>query len=346
MSPKGVFASHIALKLYSPLMLRELQEQSRWLSRYAFNVTSQRGEDGIIAKALSLLPERSLWCVEFGAWDGKLYSNTYDLISSHNYRGVFIEADPVRFRDLELTHGASGKNVLLNAFVGFSKVDCLDVLLSRCEIPKKFDLLSIDIDGNDYYVWEALEEYRPNLVMIEFNPTFSNSVLFVQKKDHETRQGSSPASLVELAQRKGYELIAATFLNLLFVSAEHYGAFGVADNSLALMRDDSDIPHIFVGYDGHVFLSQGNLLGSITLPWHKLRLKESDIQVLPERLQKYPDQYTRTQKFLYYLKFGLQNPRRVLRRLQKAPCQEGFSDLETGKNDTGKGKPNDRSDSV
>jgi hypothetical protein len=60
-------------------MLKQLQEQSRWLSRHASNVTSQCGEDGIIAKALSLIPERTFWCVEFGAWDGKLYSNTYDL---------------------------------------------------------------------------------------------------------------------------------------------------------------------------------------------------------------------------------------------------------------------------
>lgn len=283
-------------------MLDELKEQSRWLSRYASNVTSQCGEDGIIRKALTLLPERTYWCVEFGAWDGKLYSNTYDLVSSHNYTGVFIESDPAKFHDLELTHGASGRNVLLNAFVGFSKSDCLDVLLSRCDIPNQFDLLSIDIDGNDYYVWEALEDHRPKLVVIEFNPTLSNSVLFVQKKDHGITQGSSPASLVELARRKGYELIASTAWNLLFVSSEHYGAFGIADNSLDLIRDDSDVPQIFVGYDGHVFLSQANVPGSITLPWHGLKLKEGDIQVLPELLQKFPDQYTRTQKILYRLK--------------------------------------------
>jgi hypothetical protein len=297
-------------------MLNEMQEQSRWLSRYASDVTSQRGEDGIIAKALSLLPERTFWCVEFGAWDGKLYSNTYDLIRSHNYRGVLIEADPVRFHDLEVTHGASGRNVLLNAFVGFSESDSLDVLLSRCDIPKKFDLLSIDIDGNDYHVWEAFKEYRPKLVVIEYNPTLSNSALFVQKKDPRTKHGSSPASLVELARRKGYELIATTEFNLLFVSHEHYGAYGIADNSLALMRDDSRVPHIFVGYDGHVFLSEENIPGAIALPWHHLALKEADVQVLPKRLQKYPDQYTRIENFLYQMKYDLQQPRRVLRRLQ------------------------------
>jgi hypothetical protein len=289
-------------------VLKDLQEQSRWLSRHASNVTSECGEDGIIAKALDLLSERTSWCVEFGAWDGKSASNTCDLILSQNYRAVLIESDLGRFRDLERRHGPAGRHVLINSSVGFSKADSLDTLLSRCEIPKNFDLLSIDIDGNDYYAWEAVDAYRPKLVVIEFNPTISNSTLFVQEKKGGRRQGASPASLVELGRRKGYELIATTYLNLLFVASEHYAAFGIADNSLALMRDDSGVPRIFVGYDGHVFLSHGERSGFISLPWHGLRLKEPDVQVLPERLQKYPDEYSPAEKRAFRWKFGLKHP--------------------------------------
>jgi hypothetical protein len=64
-----------------------------------------------------------------------------------------------------------------------------------------------------------------------------------------------------------------TSINLLFVASEYFAAFGIPDNSLALMRDDSDIPRIFVGYDGHVFLAQGERSGFISLPWHGLKLK-------------------------------------------------------------------------
>jgi hypothetical protein len=290
------------------VLLKDLQEQSRWLSRHAANVTSQCGEDGIIAKALSLLPERTSWCVEFGAWDGKFASNTCELILSQNYRAVLIEADPTKFRDLERQHGVSGRNVLINAIVGFSKSDSLDVLLSRCGIPKNFDLLSIDIDGNDYYAWEAVENYRPKLVVIEFNPTLANSAHFVQEKKSGITQGASPASLVELGRRKGYELIAVTSINLLFVASEYFAAFGIPDNSLALMRDDSDIPRIFVGYDGHVFLAQGERSGFISLPWHGLKLKEREVQRLPDRLQKYPDDYTPAERRSFRLKFGFKHP--------------------------------------
>jgi hypothetical protein len=289
-------------------VLKDLQEQSRWLSRHAANATSQCGEDGIIAKALSLLPERTSWCVEFGAWDGKFASNTYDLVTSQNYRGVYIEADTKRFRDLERQHGASGRNVLINAAVGFSKSDSLNALLSRTDVPKDFDVLSIDIDGDDYYAWGAVENYRPKLVIIEFNPTIANSMLFVQRKGAGSAQGASPASLVELGRGKGYELIASTYLNLVFVAAEHYGVFGITDNSLELMRDDSSVPHIFVGYDGHVFLSHGKHTGSISLPWHGVNLKEKDVQVLPKNLQKYPDQYTPAERRTFRWKFGLKHP--------------------------------------
>jgi hypothetical protein len=290
------------------LVLKELQEQSRWLTKYASNVTSQCGEDGIIAKALTLLPDRDRWCVEFGAWDGKFASNTYDLVISQDFRGVFIEADPKRFLELERTHGASGRNVLLNHMVGFTKSDSLDVLLSRCDIPTHFDLLSIDIDGNDYYVWEAVGKYRPKLVVIEFNPTIGNSILFVQKKDTGVSQGASPASLAELGRQKGYELIAATYLNLLFVDAKYYPAFEIPDNSLMLMRDDSTTPKIFVGYDGHIFISHGKHKTSISLPWHGLQLKESDIQVLPDHLQKYPDGYSKAEKRSFRWKFRWKHP--------------------------------------
>src|SRR5262249_27046775 len=102
------------------LALRQLQGRSRWLLTHASNVTSQCGEDGIISAALDILPDRTGWCIEFGAWDGNKYSNTYNLIATRGYRGVFIEADPNRFCDLQRNHD-SNTHILLNAFVGFGE---------------------------------------------------------------------------------------------------------------------------------------------------------------------------------------------------------------------------------
>ena|SRR5271168_1181109 len=110
-------------------MLTQLQEQSLWLTQHASSVASQYGEDGIISAALDLLPSKNNWCIEFGAWDGRLASNTHNLITSRDYRGVLIEQDAQRFRDLQRTHG-SGENIRLNASVGFTESDSLYALVS------------------------------------------------------------------------------------------------------------------------------------------------------------------------------------------------------------------------
>jgi hypothetical protein len=285
-------------------MLTQLQEQSRWLMQRAFDVASQFGEDGIVSAALDSLPNKNAWCVEFGAWDGREYSNTYNLITSRDYRGVLIEPNTERFRILKRTHG-SGKNILLNTSVGFSEADSLDALLPP-DVPKDADLLSIDIDGNDYHAWAAIKSFRPKLVLIEFNPTIATGVRFVQEKREGITQGSSAASLVDLGRAKRYELIAITRMNLLFVDCAYYPLFHIPDNSLEVMRaDESDVPHIFVGYDGRVFLWERGGFGSISLPWHGLRLRESAVQCLSRCLQTYPDYYNLGQLTLFRLLYRI-----------------------------------------
>lgn len=268
--------------------LKDLQEQSRWLLRHASNVTSQFGEDGVLAKVLELLPERNGWCIEFGAWDGRQFSNTYNLIAAHGYRGVLIEADPARFAELQRTHDPQ-KNILLNAAVGFEESDSLDALLRGRNVPADVDVLSIDIDGNDYHVWKAIRSLQPKVVIVEFNATFANAVSFIQEKRSGVNQGTSAAAFVELARCKGYELIVALEWNLFFVASRYYPLFGISDNSLAVMRDEAHVPLLAIGFDGHMFLPGGTLC----VPWNpQVELRESDIQALPARLQKYSPNYT------------------------------------------------------
>jgi hypothetical protein len=220
-------------------------------------------------------------------WDGRHFSNTHNLVVAGGYSGVFIEAKAERFEELKKTY-ASSKHVLLNAYVGWGKGDSLDAMLEGKGVPRDVDLLSIDIDGNDYHVWEAVDAYAPKLVIIEYNHTANNSVLFVQERHANVNHGSSAAALVELSRRKGYELIAVTFLNLLFAQREYFLLFRIPDNSLDVMRDDSHCPQIFSGYDGHVFLGEGRSRGTITLPWHQFKVDEKEVQAIPRWLRKYP----------------------------------------------------------
>ena len=128
----------------------DINKKPHWLLGHSSNTYSQTGEDGIIAKILSLLPETDRWCVEFGAWDGIHLSNVRKLILESQYNAVMIEGDASKFQLLKNNYCDNENVRVVNAFVGFERRNSLDKILSSYEIPKDFDFLSIDIDGNDY----------------------------------------------------------------------------------------------------------------------------------------------------------------------------------------------------
>jgi hypothetical protein len=292
--------------------LAALKLASRWLSGFAGNVTSHAGEDGIVEKALALLPDLDHWCVEFGAWDGKYSSNTFNLVDRRGYSAVLIESDREKYRQLCSSYPHRDRAIVMNAYVGWSAADGLDHLLRRQPVPRDFDFLSVDVDGNDYHIWDATKEFHPKLVLIEYNFTIANAVEFAQPADARCQQGSSAAALVKLAKGKGYELIAATKLNLLFVDRTYYRHFGIPDNSLEVMRDEEP-GYVFFGYDGTVFLA-----GRCCLEWHPgLRLSSRKVQVLPRMLRSYQPTYTLVQKWMFRGFFLLTNPKEGLERIGK-----------------------------
>jgi hypothetical protein len=102
-------------------------------------------------------------------------------------------------------------------------------LLRSRPVPADVNLLSIDIDGNDYHVRDAIRRLRPKLVVIEFNPTIANAVRIVQERRRlGVTHGVSAASLIDLGRAKGYELIVAIPCNLIFVDSCYFTLFDVA----------------------------------------------------------------------------------------------------------------------
>lgn len=285
-----------------------------WLLEFKRDEYSQTGEDGIIEKILDVIPCNNKWCVEFGAWDGVHLTNTRHLILKKDFSAILIEADKNRFRDLQRNYSTQGNKVLaINCFVGFGDNDNLDNILSNTTIPHDFDLLSIDIDGNDYHVWSRLEHYRPKIVVVEFNPTIPTDVAFVQKASPELSQGSSLRSLVELGKAKGYELVCVLPFNAFFVDKQYFHLFELESNAPEDLRTDlSFITHLFTGYDGRVFLR-----GSCIIPWHGIELKESRIQPLPHFIRKYPGNYTFLQKVAFAILLLFKNPSRFKKELCK-----------------------------
>jgi len=248
------------------------------------DITSEHGEDGIIEKIFEIIGEESKWCVDLGALNGVHGSNVWHLIKECGWSGVLIEADQTYFEKLQQEY-AGIKNVhCVNAFVSFEGESSLDTLFAGTSLPKTFDLFSLDIDGNEYHLWDSLVGYRPRMMIVEFNPTIPNDVSFIQPRDMAIFQGSSLRALVELGKRKGYELVATNEVNAFFVLKELFPKFGIVDNSIDVLHTDHQYEtKLFQLYDGTLKIS-----GYSKLLWHNLPIDEEKLQVFPRRKRVYP----------------------------------------------------------
>jgi hypothetical protein len=255
------------------------------LMDFSRNEFSQFGEDGILEKIFEIVPNQNKTCIEFGAWDGKKYSNTHYLIATKQWTGVLIEANSKRFVDLQNTYKNNERVHMINSYVDFEGKDSLDNLLKQTAIAQDFDLLSIDIDGNDYHIWDSVVCYKPKVVVIEFNPTIPNDIDFIQEKNMNICQGSSLLSLVKLAKTKGYELVATTVCNAFFVSVEFFDLFNIADNSLNAIHSVPIAPRIYQLFDGTLVLTD-----NFKLLWRpEVKITSNDLQVLPKFARFFTD---------------------------------------------------------
>jgi len=178
------------------------------LSDYASNIYSYAGEDGMIAELLRRYKLDTGTCVEFGAWDGVECSNTAALREA-GWKAILIEGDEDRYQDLRKLR--SKTVTCINAFVTPTGEGSIDTLLDG----KPVDVMSIDIDGDDYHIFAAMNT-KPRILIIEYNQTVP-WFLDVRGASLGNRFGASSLSLYRLARSKGYELVGATETNLIFV---------------------------------------------------------------------------------------------------------------------------------
>jgi hypothetical protein len=279
------------------------------LNQYQKNIYSQFGEDGIIEEVLARIGQKITldnWCVEFGAWDGVYLSNTCSLIKSKNYSAVLIEGDPKKVEQLAVNLPQENVHKVCK-FVHFDGDSTLEKILFKTPLPKEFDFLSIDIDGVDYYILEGLNEYRPKVICIEFNPSIPNQVDFVQAKDFSIKQGSSAKAIKRLANSKGYQLVATTTCNLILVRDDlHLFVIDELPTLEDLNTQGNDPQYLFVGYDGTI-LSNKN---TIKLIWqYGIEVPISNFQFLPIFLRVFGSDYSSFKKLILFIFLIFKTPK-------------------------------------
>jgi hypothetical protein len=234
-----------------------MKGDDRGLTRYESRVSSQNGEDGVIAEILVRIGgPRRRWFVEFGASTGD--EGNCVLLADRGWSGLFMEPDAEAFAALEAKYRDRDDVITRRASV---TADNVEELLAAARTPPDLDVVSIDIDGNDYWIWERLVAFAPRVVVIEYNANLPLDRRLVMPRDDRHAWdgtdyvGASLGALRALGKDKGYELVhtESTGVNAFFVRggeatdlptgaevplhrANYFGA------GLALPRDPLDRP--------------------------------------------------------------------------------------------------------
>jgi len=222
------------------------------LADHAANVYSQFGEDGILARIFELLGTGAKTCIEFGAWDGLHLSNTATLWQKQDWKAVLIEADAERHA-LLVANSKGYDCQCIHARVEPAGANTLDAILRREAPGLAIDLLSIDIDGDDYFVLASLEA-RPRVIVCEYNPTIPPHLDLVPKPGNYF--GCSALALVRLAETKGYRLVAVTDTNCFFVRAADFAQFAGYETSLPEIAVTRHLTYVLTGYAADYLLSR------------------------------------------------------------------------------------------
>ena len=195
------------------------------LHRYGRKVYSQNQEDGMIAEVFDRIGTTTKRFIEFGVEAGVECNSAYLLMQ--DWSGAWIEGSPETAAQARANFEGYPVEVI-NDYITVANADAMIADLSRGE---ELDLLSIDINSIDYWIWDAIKTVRPRLVLIEYNaiwPPFMRKTIAHQPGrpwDGSSYWGASLGALEALGRSKGYCLVGCSLaeVNAFFVRQDLVG---------------------------------------------------------------------------------------------------------------------------
>ncbi len=234
LSDNFVYSNNLCIPPTDKAFKYEFNLPTNTYHAYCRNVYSQNGEDGILQQILKELGIKNGTFCEFGASDGIDSSNTFYLLKNCNFSGMAIELDESRYTECLKNYKSFPDVQVFHGAVLYNDIDKnLNAWLKKGGLPRDFDVLSIDIDSDDYFVWESLNEFNPKIVIIETNsyrdPVYDelpgqpsneyNRDLLREWYPGRVACGCSFISAVKLGLKKGYIPISYTG-NVIFVRGD------------------------------------------------------------------------------------------------------------------------------
>ncbi|MEN9963069.1 MAG: hypothetical protein RL582_164 [Bacteroidota bacterium] len=205
------------------------KKEVKSVNEVEFQVFSQFGDDGIIQFLIGHLPIKNKTFIEFGVENYK-EANTRFLLVNNYWSGFVIDGSPENVKQI-VNDNISGY-FDLRSTCSFITKENINELMSSVGFNPEVGLLSIDIDGNDYWVWNEMNVLHPDIIISEYNALFGfeDQITIPYKPDFVRGKsspfslyGSSLAALVQLAKKKGYFYIGSNSAgnNAYFINEKH-----------------------------------------------------------------------------------------------------------------------------
>jgi hypothetical protein len=202
----------------------------------------------------SLIGMNNKTFIEIGSDDG-VNSNCANLYFNFGWRGLFIDGNPKSIRRGKKFYDKYPHSWFYKPKFVCAKVTCENIneLIESNGFKEEIGLLSIDIDGNDYWIWNAIDVTSPQVVIIETHNEFGLENIVVPYDPnysfpgkHPIYHGASPIAMNKLANKKGYRLVGANELGFNFIFVKN----GILDNELPEVSVESLLKHPSVE-EGH-----------------------------------------------------------------------------------------------
>lgn len=209
-------AAELQLRLDKELLTANLLAQSKYqdpkrLNRHEAQVFSQNGEDGVIAEIFGRIGVVDRVFVELGAGNGMENNTTYLLFQG--WSGFWFDGEESNVQAIRKSFEQAARKNRLAVAREFFTAERAAEILSQHRVPREFDLLSLDIDRNTSWIWRNLGEFRPRVVVIEYNasipPQDEWEIAYCADAtwDGTLYFGAGLRSLQKIGEKLGYVLV-------------------------------------------------------------------------------------------------------------------------------------------
>lgn len=231
------------------------------INDYEFKVFSQWGEDGIIQHLIQTIEIKNKTFIEFGVEDF-FESNCRFLLLKDDWKGFVIDGSNSNIQRLKNSYFYWRHHLV--SIAKFITKDNINEILAKSDFEEDLGILSIDLDGNDYYILDAIQNFKPRILICEYNPYYGDTrkITIPYKPDfyrtaaHHSNLywGASLAAMTHLAHLKGYSLIGTGSMGS--------NAFYVRND---LLNDKLDVLTVKEAYSPANFRESRDTQGNLTL---------------------------------------------------------------------------------